>query len=153
MALKAKITAEEYKAMPAGLQAAYIADGAEFKLDVVGFILEDDPAALLQARTHERDRANALKAELDKIKQETQENIWKNELHSQRLTAELGLMRQELEKLNAQIKGKGKPAANTENKQVFNLERRGTRSHPLISPVMARPILPSSARRAASGLL
>jgi hypothetical protein len=51
------------------------------------------------------------------------ENIWHNELKLVKLNDELALLTQELDKLNAAIAAKKKPAANAEKKQAFVLER------------------------------
>jgi hypothetical protein len=60
---------------------------------------------------------------IEKIKEESQTNIWKNELHLMRLDEELGIMRKELAALDLKLEEKGKPAANEENKQGFVLEQ------------------------------
>lgn len=58
----------------------------------------------------------------EKLK-ESQEAIWKNELHLMRLNDELNLTQKELDRLNALLAEKGKAAANAEKKEIFVLER------------------------------
>lgn len=58
----------------------------------------------------------------EKLK-ESQEAIWKNELHLMRLNDELALTQKELERLQAIVEENGKKAAKAEDKQVFVLER------------------------------
>lgn len=57
------------------------------------------------------------------LKKECAENIWKNELHLKRLDDELGVLRSELARLDTELDQKGKPAANSQKKQKFVLER------------------------------
>lgn len=58
---------------------------------------------------------------IEALKKETQENIWKNELHLIRIHIELDLLKSEMDKLDKQLAEKGKPPANAENKQKFVL--------------------------------
>jgi hypothetical protein len=58
---------------------------------------------------------------IEDIKKECHENIWRNELHLTRLSIELSLLTAEMDKLDKQLAEKGKPPANTENKQKFIL--------------------------------
>ncbi len=60
---------------------------------------------------------------IEKMKEDSQTNIWKNELHILRLNIELNLLKGELEKLDKKLEEKGKPAANEEKKQKFVLEQ------------------------------
>jgi len=57
------------------------------------------------------------------LAKETQENVWRNEMNLMKHGEELKLLEAELEKLNATLAEKGKPAANAESKQQFVLER------------------------------
>lgn len=60
---------------------------------------------------------------IEKIKQDSQSNIWMNELHLMRLTDELGLLRKDLAALDLELENKKKPAANEEKKRKFVLEQ------------------------------
>lgn len=58
----------------------------------------------------------------EKLK-ESQESVWKNELHLMRLHDELSLTQKELERLRAIVEEQGKKKAKAEDKQIFVLER------------------------------
>jgi hypothetical protein len=60
---------------------------------------------------------------IEDIKKQSAENIWRDEIKLLRQEDELKLLQAELDKLNAAVADKNKPAANAEKKQVFVLEQ------------------------------
>lgn len=71
MALKRNVTKAEFDALPKDIQTEYVADGDNYKLDVVG---DEDTGALKRAKDREKqlrqeaeDRAKKAEAELDRI--------------------------------------------------------------------------------------
>lgn len=66
MALKRKISKEEFEKLPADIKTEYLADGEGFKLDLHG----DDEGALQRALERERQNSKAATAELKQLKEQ-----------------------------------------------------------------------------------
>lgn len=73
MALKRKLTSDEYTKLSDAVKAEYKKDGDNYVLDIDGESADDSPDALRRARDREKEEAKAAKAERDRLKAEMDE--------------------------------------------------------------------------------
>lgn len=70
MPLKAKISATDFEALDANVKGIYVKDGDDYRLDIEGFVIEKDPAALLNAKEHEKRLRQEAESSLKKLQEE-----------------------------------------------------------------------------------
>jgi hypothetical protein len=73
MALKRKISADDFNKLSDGVKAEYKKDGDNYILDIDGESADDSPDALRRARDREKEEAKNAKTERDRIKAELDE--------------------------------------------------------------------------------
>ena len=71
MPLKPKISATDFEALDASVKSIYVKEGDSYRLDVEGFVIEKDPAALLNAKEHEK----RLRQEAESMLKKLQDDI------------------------------------------------------------------------------
>lgn len=78
MPIKARLTVSEFNSLPDDSKSLYVMVDDEYRLDVTGgFLIDNDPQALLNAKNHEVEKRKSVEAELKTIKDKAASEIQK----------------------------------------------------------------------------
>jgi hypothetical protein len=70
MPLKAKISDSDFQSLDESLKSLYVKEGNDYKIDIEGYVVEKDPAALLNAKEHEKRLRQEAESMLKKLQEE-----------------------------------------------------------------------------------
>ena len=78
MPIKASLSVSEFNSLPDESKSLYVMVDNEYKLDVSGgYLIDNDPKALLNAKNHEVEKRKSVEAELKMIKDKAAQEIQK----------------------------------------------------------------------------
>ena len=129
MPIKAKVTSAEFDSLPEGTKSLYVKAGDDYKLDIAGgYLLDNDPAALLNAKNHEVEKRKAVEAELKGIRDKAEADKQKLKLDAEEKARKAALENQDVAALHADLQGQIKKMqaqhAKEINSQRVEIERQ-----------------------------
>jgi|TARA_R110000803_G_scaffold89443_2_gene156675 hypothetical protein len=141
MPIKASLTEAEYVSLPTDSKSLYVQSGDGFKLDLVGgYLIENDPTALLNAKQHEVEKRKAVEAELKAIKDKADLDVKKSKQAAENKVREDALKNQDVAALHADLERQIKTMQDSHAKEIASQRKEIAHQQELVKQTRMKKV-------------